>query len=193
MEDKENFPPLSKKCRVSLSFKSKKKTSEQLCSSKRFAEPTSSSELETAVLGVVPQNTAKNNQWALKNWNDWRISRSVKEPNELCLENLLSTTDAGLLCKWFSFFVMETLQSSDKPYPPKTLYSLLCGLLRVSCEKGCSLNFLDKSDMRFQQFHRTMDSVFCQLHADVLVLLKNRLMSSLLKMKNACGKTACWA
>ena len=60
---------------------------------------------------------------------------------------------------------METRQACGKLYPPKTLYALLCGLLRVARSKGSTLNFLDKSDVRFKDLHLTMDSVCSQLHS----------------------------
>ena len=79
--------------------------------------------------------------------------------------DLLSSSDPNLLCKWLHFFVMETRQICGKLYPPKTLYALLYGLLRVARSKGSTLNFLDKSDVRFKDLHLTMDSVCSQLHS----------------------------
>ena len=60
---------------------------------------------------------------------------------------------------------METRQEAGKAYPSKSLYSLLCALYRLSCSSGTSLNFLDKTNVRFAEFHRTLDSVCSQLHS----------------------------
>ena len=70
-----------------------------------------------------------------------------------------------ILCKWLSFSVMETRQTSGKVYPPKKLYALLCGLLRMACNKGCTLNFLDKEDQRFMALHKRTDNICSQLHS----------------------------
>ena len=100
--------------------------------------------MEEAVKGVVPRNTEKNNEWAWKNFLDWASSRSEKLPSDPVPCDLLSSSDPNLLCKWLCFFVMENQQACGKLYPPKTLYALLCGLLRVARNKGSTLNFWRK-------------------------------------------------
>ena len=114
----------------------------------------------------MPLNTNKNNQWALKNYTDWSTLRSQRAPNDPVPEDVLSSMDPGVICKWLCRYVLETRQENGKQYPPKTIYSLLCGLLRVSQDRGGSLNFLNKLDARFTDLHRTMDSVCSQLHSE---------------------------
>ena len=58
-------------------------------------------------------------------------------------------------------FVAETSKVNGEPYPPKTLYELLCGLFRHARS-----NFLNKSDVRFTKLHNIMDSVFRKLRTD---------------------------
>ncbi len=161
-EEKENNPP-PKKPRLSLSLKKK-----HAPKSARFAQPTAVGDLENAMKGVQPQNTSKNNEWALKNFTQWSTSRSIKVPDNPVPEDILTTHDADLLCDWLSRYVLETRQSSGEPYPPKSIYSLLCGLLRVARERGSVLNFLDKTDVRFRKLHLTMDSVCSKLHSESL-------------------------
>ena len=60
---------------------------------------------------------------------------------------------------------METRQESGKPYPPTSIYGLLCGILRIVRGNGVSFNFLDKSDIRFHDLHQTLDCVCCDLHS----------------------------
>lgn len=76
-------------------------------------------------------------------------------------DDLLSLDSPDLLCKWLSKFVLEARKESGDFYPPKTLYSLLFGLYRVSRTNGISFNFLDKKDHRFVSLH----SVFSELHS----------------------------
>ena len=61
--------------------------------------------MEEAVKGVVPRNTCteKNNEWAWKNFLDWRSTRSEKLPSDPVPRDLLSSSDPNLLCKWLVF------------------------------------------------------------------------------------------
>ena len=61
--------------------------------------------------------------------------------------------------------MLESRQDSDKPYPPKSLYSITvyASLHRTSHSNGVLFNFLDKGDVRFGDLHCTqysLDSVF---------------------------------
>ena len=155
--------PKSKKPRLSLSLKGKGKKKEEPLSS-RFTF-VADSELEEAAKGVVPENTTRVNAWALRNFEEWARARNERTKAEPVPNDLLSTDDHVKLCKWLCKFVMETRQESGKPYPPKSLYSILCGLYRVSRSNGVWFNFLDKNDVRFAEFHKTLDSVCSQLHS----------------------------
>ena len=74
----------------------------------------------------------------------------------------MSGTLPDIVCKWLSRFVWQT---SGKPYPPKSLYSVLCGLYRVSRSNGVTFNFLDKKDHQFLLLYNTLDSTFSDLHS----------------------------
>ena len=67
--------------------------------------------MEEATKGVVPENTGKNNEWALRNFLEWSTSRSTRKPTDPVPENLLELNDPEILCKWLSFYVMETRQT----------------------------------------------------------------------------------
>ena len=111
-----------KKRRISLSLKRKETTEE------RFAV-VEEKELEEASKGVVPLNTKKNNTWAVQNFNEWALSRNSRSPDDPVPEDLLSSNDADVMCKWLCLFVMETHQKSGCPYPPSSLYSILCSCM----------------------------------------------------------------
>ena len=131
----EENPPPSKKRRISLSLKRKETTEE------RFPV-VEEKELEEASKGVVPLNTKKNNTWAIQNFNEWALSRNSRSPDDPVPEDLLSSNDADVMCKWLCLFVMETRQKSGCPYPPSSLYSILCGLYRVCHSNGVKFYFL---------------------------------------------------
>ena len=87
-------------------------------------------------------------------------------------------------------FVAETSKVNGEPYSPKTLYELLCGLLRHARSEDPGFpNFLDKSDVRFIKLHNIMDSVFRKLRTDgVGSEKKNQLILSQRKRSPNFGK-----
>ena len=149
----------AKKRRLSLSRKKK------IDIGPRFSL-TTELDVEEASKGVVPANTERANTWALKNYEAWARNRNSIDPNHTVPGDLLSSNDPEMACKWIQKFVMETRQESGEPYPPKSLYAILCGLYRVCKSNGVTFNFLDKKDARFAVLHKTLDSVFSSLHAN---------------------------
>ena len=156
MADQENEQP-TKKCRLSLSLKKKSK----LDASERFKQ-VNDDEMEVAVKGVLPQNTARNNQWAVKNFVLWIKARESSD--EPFPDDLLSSTNVELVCKWLCRFVLETRQESGEPYPPRSIHLLLCGLHWISRSEGAPFNFLDKADSHFRDLHNTLDTICNNLH-----------------------------
>ena len=73
---------------------------------------------------------------------------------------------AELLDKWLPVYVMETRNKSGDPYPPKTIYSLLTGILRhMTTENPSYPNFLEKKPA-FVNLHRSLDNVFKKLREE---------------------------
>ena len=70
------------------------------------------------------------------------------------------------MTKNISRYIVETRAKNGAVYPPSTLHSLLCGLLRHmrAINPGCP-NFLDRKDYRFAKLHNTLDSLFNKLHS----------------------------
>ena len=60
---------------------------------------------------------------------------------------------------WLSRFVVEARKQDGSEYPAKSLYYLVCGLLRLLRNKEIySMNFLDEKDIRFANFRKVLDS-----------------------------------
>ena len=59
------------------------------------------------------------------------------------LSDILICHDAGVVCKYMSYFVLEDQREDDKPYPPGTIPSLLSGLNRVTKENVTPFFILD--------------------------------------------------
>ena len=126
-------------------------------------------EVSSMSKGYVPPNTQKNTDWAVKNFGTWRDQRNekVSSDDEKCPPELLPSTDTVLLSKWLCLFVNETRRSDGTLYPPKTLYQLLCGLLRHCKSLNHEApNFLDRNDHRFRELHNVCDSYFRRLHSE---------------------------
>ena len=65
------------------------------------------------------------------------------------------------ICKWLSLYIIERRSCKGEPYPPKSLYQLLSGLLRhFRFQNPTFPNFLDKNNHKFKTFHALLDNLF---------------------------------
>ena len=135
-------------------------------SSTRFAAFVTDEQVAALSKGVTPANTDKTTKWAMSNFEAWKLARNQKHPDDQVPDDLFMCTDPAILSVHLSRFVLETRKSNSEYYPPKTLYLILCGILRHmrSINPGC-VNFLDKKDVRFKSLHGVMDAHFHQLHS----------------------------
>ena len=73
--------------------------------------------------------------------------------------------DCDLVCSCLQRFVSEARRADGTEYSPKTIYQMLCGMLRHSKESQLDpLNFLDRKDARFKKLHSICNVVFRSLH-----------------------------
>ena len=116
---------------------------------------------------VMPKNLAASSKWALKNLKDWHSDYKSRYPDMCPQEILTPYCSKENLNKWLSTFAVETRNHQGKPYPPKTIYSLLCGILREMRNTNPHYpNFLNKEDSEFSTFHTTLDNLFKSLRND---------------------------
>lgn len=149
-----NAAPTPKK-RLSLSLK-KRRTSER-----RFGE-TSEEELHSMSSYMMPKNSATSSRWALKNLSEWREEYNRRHSDKSCPEEvLLPTCSKELLNEWLCVYITETRNKNGEPYPPRTVYSLLSGILReMRVQNPEYPNFLKKDDPVFNKFQKTLDNLF---------------------------------
>ena len=103
---------------------------------RRFSKPISVHALEEAGKGVVPLIHPKT-MIGQRKFTYWSNSRSQNSPeNQVPLDLFGLSTDAATMSKWLCRHVLESRQVDGKPYPPKTIYLLLCGLLRNARTNG---------------------------------------------------------
>ena len=127
----------------------------------------SDQELDKLAEGLVPENTAKITNWALKNFKQWMPVRNECCPTDPVPDDFFLSADPRAINNHLSRFVVETRKSNGDHYPPATLHQLLCGILWHMRSKNPECpNFLDKKDSRFRQLHGTLDSYFHKLHSD---------------------------
>ena len=109
----------------------------------------------------------KNTQWAMTNfssWFKWRCECKESSPPEIIWT---PECPRELLNRWLPAYVAETRNKEGQKYSPKTLYSLLTGILHFMTTKNPRYpNFLDKSDPDFTEFHRTVDNLFRRLREE---------------------------
>ena len=148
-----------KKSRLSLSLKDRR--------ARRCFGKTTKEEMEGMSKVIMPKNMSANTCWAMKNFHAW-----YKDYNERNKDNpypdtiLTSGSLATLLNKWLKVFVVETSAQNGENYPPRSLYSLLTGLLRhIHAENPSYPNFLDRKDPIFAELTAVIDNHFKQLYS----------------------------
>lgn len=125
------------------------------------------SEAQSLSKKCVPKNTAVNTKWALTNFLAWKSSRNMRfegKPDELVPEDILQNNSPRVLAKWLAVYAAESRKQDGGRYPPKTIYSLLTGILRYmrSLNPTCP-NFLDFSNKEFAVLENSLDNIFRDL------------------------------
>lgn len=137
----------------------------------RFATPKSATDVQAAQANAVARNTMRTTNWALNVWKDWTAHRrKVCSPVD-CPPHLYICKDVELDF-WLSRFVLEIRRQDGQPYPPQTLYSIVCGLMRYLRELHPKLNLF--KDVAFAGFHRTLDGEMKRLRSLGIGVQKKR-------------------
>jgi len=100
----------------------------------------------------------------LRDWWKWHNSLGTEKCPEVVLR---SDCSADVLNVWLPVYVTETRNKEGKKYCPKTIYSLLTGILRhMTVDHPRYPNFLDKKNPVFVGFHHSLDNLFRQLREE---------------------------
>ena len=140
---------------------------EETESESRFAAPVGESEIRKLLENQENPNTRKNTNWAYNVFSAWRKERGAGVSD-------ITEMDASTIEFWLSRFVVEASKHDGSEYPAKSLYYLVCGLLRLLRNKEIySMNFLDEKDIRFANFRKVLDSRMKELvHSGVGTTVK---------------------
>ena len=122
----------------------------------------------------VPKNTATMTKWAVTNFLAWQTGRNKIFDGDQAKQvptTLLQSTASSILSKWLSLYCAEARKKDGGPYPPKTVYALLTGLLRhmQSLNPECP-NFFDFSDPRFTTLQNYLDNLFHGVQTDIIAV-----------------------
>ena len=153
---KENEGPSSpKRKRLSLKLKGKE----------RFVS-VSSDEIEELKKPVVPKNTQRSTQWAVRCFEMWRKQQNEMSPQSQCPEDILLSDDLGKLSEWSCVCVCEMRKEDGCEYTPRSIAQFIAGLQRhISLQKDKQVRLSDPSNPVFAALHRTLENRFRQLHA----------------------------
>ena len=95
--------------------------------------------------------TRQNTKWAVETFNKWRAARDNVP--------LLTEMNSESINYWMKGFVLEVRKQDGSEYPPRSLYYIVCGLLRFIRDKNIhNMNLLDEKDHRFGVFQRVLDA-----------------------------------
>ena len=132
---------------------------------RRFASPVKS--LDSYLRGFVPKNTEVSTQWAINNFDQWRVDYNSRHPEYPCPDGILLSDSSSDLSFWLQKYILRTRKKNGEQYPPKTLHLLLCGLNRFMKEKKLdSFNIFDHDNSDFKLLYNTCDSYFRELREE---------------------------
>ena len=124
-------------------------------------------DIEKSSKGCIPTNTAHSTGWALQTFQQWVTLRNKRSKDGYPSDLFDEPYPPDRLCSCLQCFVSVARRADGMQYPPKTLYLMLCGLLRHLREvQPNPPNFLDRKNVHFKTTHGTCDSIFCTLYED---------------------------
>ena len=104
---------------------------------KRFASPKGKEAVKAAKESSIPVKTHAQTNWSLNVWEQWAQERNAKLlPGEIPFSTNFCDLSMIEMDFWLSRFILEVRKLDGKPYPPNTIYQLICGLQRQLHQSG---------------------------------------------------------
>ncbi|XP_076109599.1 uncharacterized protein KIAA1958-like [Mytilus galloprovincialis] len=127
---------------------------------KRFGNPARKEDLDKLINSQKNSNTEKITKWAVEAFMKWREQRNKENENIPLLKHM----DAETMDSCLQRFVVEVRKRDGLEYPPKSLYYIICGLLRhLRDEEIHDKNFLNENDIRFAVFRKVLNAKMKEL------------------------------
>ena len=92
----------------------------------RFAQPKTDVDVRKAKQAAVCDKTQQDTKWCVNIWNLWREQRNPSNG----IPPVIDAQNLEALPQWLSRFILEVRKRTGDPYPPETLYHIVCGLVR---------------------------------------------------------------
>ena len=114
-----------------------------------------------------PKNTSYSTKWAVSNFESWKKKRNDSTKTSEKIPDDIFLRSAKDIDKWLAHYAVETRNYKGEPYPPKTLYQLICGLSRHAkvINPECP-NFMDRNNPAFRRLWTSVDNVCRSLRAN---------------------------
>ena len=93
----------------------------------RFATLLSDEAVKEARKAAVPKTMQKDTLWCIRLWNEWTKERNSRIEEQIPLD--ITTLSPTVLQRSLSRFVLEVKKKDGTPYPPDSLYHLVCGIM----------------------------------------------------------------
>ena len=91
-----------------------------------MGSPKKDSNVLKAQESSIPANTKATTNWCVKAWEDWaQTSNGKLLPGEA---PFFTTFTDLTVADWLSKYVLEIREKNGQPYPPDSLYQLICGV-----------------------------------------------------------------
>ena len=129
-----------------------------------YASPKGREAVKSARAASIPTKTREQTEWAVRVWKEWALARNTRLLSD---EQPFSVTFCDLTGSemdfWLSRFVLEVRKKNGDPYPPNTLYQLICGLQRQLRERGhADIKLFDNPSLH--DFRTTLDGEMKRLN-----------------------------
>lgn len=127
----------------------------------RFAKPRTEEEVQKARNDAVCEKTKQDTKWCVNIWEQWREQRSAATSEAI---PSISGENVASLPRWLSRFILEARKKTGDPYPPETLYHIVCGIVRRLRADKPEVDFFH--DKEFAETRTILDSEMKRLKRD---------------------------
>ena len=125
----------------------------------RFGSATTDQDLEDLEKEARPKNTMRNTQWGINVYDAWRTCSTNKKRGIPSLEEGTKPQ----LDYFLPRFVNEARRQDGAPYPPRSLYQMMCSIqrhlraVRKDCAAVCLVD-ISRPDQDFQKTVTALDA-----------------------------------
>lgn len=150
----------------------------------------SAKDVEAAKQAIVPKNTKKCTEWAVRAFACWLTQRNERSTSDKCPEDILLTNDRDLLCKWLCVFASETRKEDGSQYTPRSIAQMFAGLQRyINTNKSEPVRIVDPMNPVFKPLHQLLDRLYRDLHAQGIGTTKRQAETISMSEENMLWET----